>query len=204
MCRLTLRPWSPQSSRWTPPVAAAGRPIPSGTARRVPDSTQAADGRGARSENAPGSAARAETLCKSSSQAPSARGRSFEWSPTFPNNQQGAGGLALLRGAEFLHFSNRCRIERKVFYQNACVARLLADDLGRSVFEDSRAMLPGLGLRAHKIFRRLADTPDAPIAFAGGAEELNDFGCKAGRIKQRPAFIKDSDGRLPGFARRPL
>jgi len=83
-----------------------------------------------------------------------------------------------------LDLVERRLVQVDVLPERGHIAGLLADDLRRRVLDDTRAVLVGLVRRADEILRRLADSPDAGIAFAGGAEELDD---NAGQDRRTPA-----------------
>src|SRR5208337_5103389 len=88
--------------------------------------------------------------------------------------------------------------------QGGHISRLLADDLGRRVLYDARAVRPGLRFRPDKIFCCLAHSPDAGITLARRTKELDHFGREYRRIQQEPALIKNRDAPSAGLACCPL
>src|SRR5262249_16994703 len=87
-----------------------------------------------------------------------------------PQHQQHFRSLSLARRAKLLYLVDRHGVEEEVLLERRCVARLLPDDFGRSVLEDSRPVESGLGLRAHEVFYGLRDAPHAAVTFARRAE----------------------------------
>src|SRR5260370_1613688 len=63
-------------------------------------------------------------------------------------------------------------------------------------------MLPRLELGPHKVFYRLADSPDAGIPFPSRPKELDHFGSERWGIQEEPALIENRNARLPCLSAR--
>ena len=122
----------------------------------------------------------------------------------FANRDQKLGAMALLRMSKGLDLVERRLVQVDVLPESGHIARLLADDLRCRVLDDARAVLVGLVRCADEILRRLADAPDAGIAFAGGAEELDDNARQDGGLQQRPALIEKDNAWPAGNAGCPV
>ena len=93
----------------------------------------------------------------------------------FADYKKNVGTAALSRRAELLYFIERYLIERQMRGEWSNIARLPANDLGRNVPNDSRAMNAGLSVRANEVFESLRNAPNAATAFAGSTEQLDDL-----------------------------
>ena len=118
-----------------------------------------------------------------------------------PNRNQELGAVTLLRVGEGFDLIESRFVQVNVLPERCHIAGLFADDLRGRVLDDSGAMLIGPVRRTHEILRRLADSPDAGIAFARGAKQLHDNACKNRGFKKRPALVEQNDARLAGHAR---
>jgi len=93
------------------------------------------------------------------------------------------------------------RFETCLLYTSRChIAGLFADDLRGCILNDAGAMLIGPVRRPHEILRRLTDSPDAGVAFARGAEELDNDTRENRRLEKRPALVEQNNARLTGHA----
>ena len=78
------------------------------------------------------------------------------------------------------------------------ITGLFANDLRGRILDDPGAVFIGTCRVSLRNLRRLADAPNACIAFASSAKQLHYDGGEDRRLEQRPAFIEQDDAGLPG------
>src|SRR5579863_6648836 len=112
------------------------------------------------------------------------------------NRDQEFGAVTLLWVSEGLNLIQRRFVQMDMLAESGHVAWLLADDFCRRVLHDSGAVLVRLIGGADEVFRRLADAPNARVALARCAEELDHDTGQNRRFKKRPALVEQNDARL--------
>src|SRR5262249_31593689 len=87
-------------------------------------------------------------------------------------SEHGFRAAAFPRRRESFNFPENHVIQIKVIGERRQISALLANDLSCRVFHDARAMDARLFLGSDKIFKRLANGPDAGVPFPCRAKEL--------------------------------
>src|SRR6266568_8635863 len=113
-----------------------------------------------------------------------------------PNRDQELGAVSLLGVGECLDLIERCIVQMNVLAKRSQITGLFANDLRGRVLYDPGAVFIGTVGGPYEIFRRLADAPNACIAFARSAKQLHYDCGENRRLKQRPAFIEQDNAWL--------